>query len=104
MSALKSILLCMTLAFTLYLTYHIGMGFYTQQFKVMDMVSDFGTILICIDLLVFLWYNRKAKHKNLQEYAQSTQEPLPTVVKVCRKLGHFGILLIICSWIVPMMN
>lgn len=103
MSALKSILLCITSAFFFYLIYRISMGFYTEQFKIMEMVSDVGTLFICIDLMVFLWYSRKSS-KGLQDYTQRSAQQLTTVVKVCRKLGHFGILLIICSWIVPIIN
>lgn len=104
MSYLKSILLCVTVAFSVYLTYVIAISAYMHDFKVMDMVANVGTLLICIDLIVFLWHTRKTQSRNLQEYAQQLEQPVPSFVKVCRKLGHFGILLIICSWIVPMIN
>ncbi|NHC03768.1 hypothetical protein G9F31_08270 [Acinetobacter sp. 187] len=104
MSYLKSILLCVTVAFSFYLTYVIAISAYTHDFKVMDLVANVGTLLICIDLMVFLWYTRKSKSRNLQEYAQQLEQPVPNFVKVCRKIGHFGILLIICSWIVPIIN
>lgn len=92
------------IAFAIFICYQICLGIYTQDFKVMDMVADVGTLLICIDLAVFLWHSRSTNAQNLQDYANKLEQPLPTFVKVCRKLGHFGILLIITSWIVPMMN
>ena len=104
MSYLKSILLCLVVAFTAYLIYVIAMSVYMHDFKVMDMVANVGTLFICIDLIVFLWHTRKNKSRNLQEYAQQLEQPVPNIVKICRKIGHFGILLIICSWIVPIIN
>ena len=104
MSAFKSILMSVVAAFTLYLIYVIAQSAIHHDFKVMDMVANIGTLLICIDLIVFLWYSRKTQTRNLQEYAQQLEQPLPKIVKVCRKIGHFGILLIITSWIVPIIN
>ena len=104
MSALKSALLCITTAFALYLTYHIASGFYKHHFIIMDMVADVGTLLICLDLMIFLWYTRNKSNKNIQEYAQQFEQDTPRIVRISRKVGHFGILLIICSWIVPLIN
>lgn len=92
------------IAFAIFICYQIGASIYTQQFKVMDMVADVGTLLICIDLAVFLWHSRSTNAQNLQDYANKIEQPAPTFVKISRKLGHFGILLIITSWIVPMIN
>ena len=104
MSYLKSILLCVTVAFGFYLIYVIAISTYNHNFKIMDMVANVGTLFICIDLIVFLWHSHKTQSRNLQEYAQQLEQPAPTIVKICRKIGHFGILLIICSWIVPIIN
>ena len=92
------------IAFAIFICYQIGASIYTQEFKVMDMVADVGTLLICIDLAVFLWHSRSTNAQNLQDYANKIEQPAPTFVKISRKLGHFGILLIITSWIVPMIN
>lgn len=92
------------IAFAIYLCYQIGMSVYTRDFKTMDLVADVGTILICIDLAVFLWHSRSTQAKSLQDYAAKLDQSVPTFVKVSRKIGHFGILLIITSWIVPIIN
>ena len=92
------------IAFAIFICYQIGASIYTQQFKIMEMVADVGTLLICIDLAVFLWHSRSTNAQNLQDYANKIEQPAPTFVKISRKLGHFGILLIITSWIVPMIN
>ena len=57
-----------------------------------------------IDLAVFLWHSRSTQAISLKDYATRLEQPAPTFVKVCRKLGHFGIMLIITSWIVPIIN
>lgn len=98
------ILQYVSIAFALYLCYQVGMSVYLQQYETMDIVANVGTILVCIDLAIFLWHSRSTNAQNLQDYASKLEQPAPTFVKVSRKLGHFGILLIITSWIVPMMN
>lgn len=98
------VLQALAIAFALYLIYQMGMSFYTQDYQVLDVVADTGSILICMDLAVFLWHSRKSKALNLQEYAQKMQHTAPKLVKYSRKLGHFGVLLILTSWIVPMIN
>ena len=98
------ILQYVSIAFALYLCYQVGMSVYLQQYEIMDIVANVGTILVCIDLAVFLWHSRSTNAQNLQDYARKLEQPAPTFVKVSRKLGHFGILLIITSWVVPMMN
>ena len=92
------------LAFAIYLIYSVSMSLYRQDFVLMELVADIGTILICIDLAVFLWHSRSTQAISLKDYATRLEQPAPTFVKVCRKLGHFGIMLIITSWIVPIIN
>lgn len=104
MRALTLFLQYAAIAFAIFICYQIGLSLYTQDFKMMDLVADVGTLLICIDLAIFLWHSRSTNAKNLQDYAHKLEQPIPTFVKVSRKLGHFGILLIITSWIVPMLN
>lgn len=40
----------------------------------------------------------------MEEYAKQLEQPPSKLVYVTRKLGHLGILLIISSWIVPIVN
>ncbi len=89
------------LAFGLYVVYSVAMDLYTQQFEMMELVADVGTILICIDLAVFLYGNRGKQGVSMQGYAQQLEQKPSKLVYVTRKLGHLGILLIITSWIVP---
>lgn len=90
------------IAFAMFLCFQIGMSVHLNQFDMMNTVANVGTILVCIDLAVFLWHSRNSKAQNLQDYANQLEKPAPTFVKVSRKMGHFGILLIITSWIVPL--
>ncbi|ATO18875.1 hypothetical protein BS636_03935 [Acinetobacter sp. LoGeW2-3] len=92
------------LAFGLYLIYSVGMSLYTQQFELMELVADIGTILICLDLGVFLYSNRGKHGISMEEYARQLENAPSKLVYVTRKLGHLGILLIITSWIVPIIN
>ena len=92
------------IAFALYLIYSVGMSLYTQQFELMELVADIGTILICIDLGVFLYTSKGKSGISMEEYAKRLEQPPSKLVYVTRKLGHLGILLIITSWIVPMIN
>lgn len=96
------ILQYMCLAFGVYLTYSVGMNLYTQDFKLMELVADIGTILICIDLGVFLYTSKGKNGVSMEEYAKQLEQPPSKLVAVTRKLGHLGIMLILCSWIVPM--
>lgn len=90
------------IAFAIFLCFQIGMSVHLNQFDMMNTVANVGTILVCIDLAVFLWHSRSSKAQNLQDYANQLEKPAPTFIKVSRKMGHFGILLIITSWIVPL--
>lgn len=92
------------LAFGLYLVYSVGMDLYTQQFKLMELVADIGTILICIDLAAFLFTSRGKTGISMEQYAKQLEQPPSKFIYVTRKLGHLGILLIITSWIVPIIN
>ena len=92
------------IAFALFLSYQVITALMSQDFVLMDLVADVGTILICVDLAVFL-FSSKIKHSvSLDEYAKQLEQPPSKLVYVTRKLGHLGILLIITSWIVSMIN
>ncbi|MGO1158625.1 hypothetical protein ACTL4S_07390 [Acinetobacter lwoffii] len=92
------------LAFAIYLIYSVSMSLYRQDFVLMELVADIGTILICIDLGVFLLTSKGKQGITMEEYAKRLEQPPSKLVYVTRKLGHLGILLIITSWIVPMIN
>lgn len=104
MRHLALVLQCFAIFFAFYLCYQVALAFMSGKYDLMEVVADIGTILVCIDLAVFIWFSRRSQVNNLQEYANTLEKPAPTFVKVCRKIGHFGILLIICSWIVPIIN
>ncbi|ANF80890.1 hypothetical protein A3K93_00955 [Acinetobacter sp. NCu2D-2] len=89
------------LAFGIYLIYSVGLALYTQEFELMELVSDIGTILICIDLAVFLYTSKAQKGMSVEDYAKQLEQPPSKLVNVTRKLGHLGIMLILCGWIVP---
>ena len=91
-------------AFALFLCYQIATSLYLQDYKLMDIVSDIGTILICIDLGVFLHFNKSLASLKMKNASQQPAIRVSTIEKITRKLGHLGIILIICSWIVPMVN
>lgn len=91
----------MCLAFGVYLLYSVGMSLYTQEFELMELVADIGTILICIDLGVFLYTSKAKQGISMEEYAKQLEAPPSKLVNVTRKLGHLGIMLILCGWIVP---
>lgn len=89
-------------AFALFLLYQISFALYQHEYVLMDIVADVGTILICIDLGVFLSFDKLSKLSNSNaSEAKAVLEP-SKIEKVTRKLGHLGIMLIICSWIVPL--
>ncbi|WP_313659966.1 hypothetical protein [Acinetobacter variabilis] len=92
------------IVFGLYLIYSVSMSLYTQQFELMELVADIGTILICLDLGVFLYTSKGKQGITMKEYAKQLEQPPSKLVYVTRKLGHLGILLIITSWIVPIIN
>lgn len=90
-------------AFALFLLYQVSTAVQQPDFVLMDIVADVGTILICIDLGFFLNYQKLKKLSNANE-AQAKAALEPTKLeKITRKLGHLGIMLIICSWIVPLL-
>ena len=88
-------------AFALFLCYQIATSIYLQDYQLMDIVSDIGSILICIDLAIFLHFNKSIASIKMKGTSQQSPVQVSTVEKVSRKLGHLGIMLIICSWIVP---
>ena len=88
-------------AFALFLGYQIATSIYLQDYQLMDIVSDVGSILICIDLAMFLHFNKSIASIKMKGTSLQSPVQVSTVEKVSRKLGHLGIMLIICSWIVP---
>ena len=63
------------IAFGLYLMYSVGMSLYTQQFELMELVADIGTILICLDLGVFyipVKVSLASAWKNMQKTGTAT--------------------------------
>ena len=103
MRVLALVLQCFSIFFALYLCYQVGLAFLSGKYDLMEVVADIGTNLVRIESAGFIWCSR-SQANNLQEYANTLDQPAPMFVKVCRKVGHFGILLIICSWIVPAIN
>jgi hypothetical protein len=89
-------------AFALFLSYQVATALYQQEYELLEVVADVGTILICIDLGVFLFSSKASQGLNLQEYARQLEAPPSKLGAVTRKLGHLGIMLILVSWIVPL--
>lgn len=97
----QTLLVYLCLAFALFLGYDIAHRIYSQEYQLMDIVGDIGVILICVDLALssyFLHLTQKAKPP-----AEKKRVLLQKSVKISRKVGHFGIMLIVCSWIVPLL-
>ena len=92
-------LACFT--FALFLGYQIASSIYQQNYELMEIVSNVGTILICIDLGIFLRFNRSIAALRSKPTSQPAPVQVSTLQQISRKLGHLGIMLIICSWIVP---
>ena len=89
------------LAFALFLSYGIISSIATQQYELMEIVADIGAILICLDLAASTYFLKLVKHPNPKTEAHMPKAQ--KVVKVTRKVGHFGIMLILCGWIVPLL-
>ena len=98
-----NILQYVAIVFAIYLSYHFFQDILNSQKKIIDLVGDAGTILICLDLTVFVWHNNRLQKLMIQD-PSAPINPTPTFVKVMRKIGHFGILLILTSWFVPIIN
>ena len=88
-------------AFALFLGYQIISSIYQQNYELMEIVSNVGTILICIDLGIFLHFNKSIAALKSKATSQQSPVQVSTLEQITRKLGHLGIMLIICSWIVP---
>ena len=88
-------------AFAIFLCYQITNTLRQPDYALMDIVSDVGSILICIDLAVFLHFNTSIAAMRITSVSQTPTAALSLIEKISRKLGHLGIMLIICSWIVP---
>ncbi len=89
------------LAFAVFLSYGIISSIASQDYELMEVVADIGAILICLDLAASTYFLKLVKDPN-----EKTAKQMPKaqkVVKVTRKVGHFGIMLILCGWIVPML-
>ncbi len=91
-------------AFALFLGYQVSTALISGQYDLMEVVADVGTILICIDLAVFLFTSNAKQGISIEDYAKQLEQTPSKLVYITRKMGHFGILLIITSWIVPMIR
>jgi hypothetical protein len=89
------------LAFALFLGYGIIRSIYLQDYQLMEIVADVGAVLICLDLAASTYFLKIVKHPSEKTAPQVPK--VHRVVKVTRKVGHFGIMLIICGWVVPML-
>ena len=58
MRALALILQYGCFAFALFLSYQVATALYQQEYELLEVVADVGTILICIDLGVFLFSSK----------------------------------------------
>lgn len=88
-------------AYALFLGYQVSSAFYQQNYEILEIAANIGTLLICIDLGVFLHFNKSISALKVKATSQQSSVELSTLEKITRKLGHLGIMLIICSWIVP---
>lgn len=75
MRALALILQYGCFAFALFLSYQVAMALYQQEYELLEIVADIGTILICIDLGVFLFSSKASQGLSLQEYARQLEAP-----------------------------
>ena len=75
MRAFTFVLQYVCIAFAIYLCYRVGSSLYLQDFVMMDIVANLGTILICIDLAVFLWHSRSTQAISLKDYATRLEQP-----------------------------
>ncbi|WP_353144139.1 hypothetical protein [Acinetobacter pragensis] len=91
-------------AFALFLCYQIAIALTSPSYDLMEVVADAGTILICIDLAAFLFSSKKQDGISFEDYAKQLEQPPTKLVYVTRKLGHLGIMLILVSWIVPIIH
>lgn len=91
------------LCFGLYLIYFISVTLISGDYVLMDVVADIGTFLLCVDLFFFLYSQRGLGLKGLtvEQYTQQLEKPRSKWINFTHKLGHLGIMLILCSWIVP---
>lgn len=92
------------IAFALFLCYQVAIALSTPHYDLMEVVADVGTILICIDLATFLFSSKKQDGISFEDYAKQLEQPPSKLVYVTRKLGHLGIMLILVSWIVPVLH
>lgn len=90
------------LAFAAFLAYGIAHSLYLQEFQLMEIVADVGAILICLDLAASSYLLNLSK--NIEAHSPEKISRFQGIVRVTRKIGHLGIMLILCGWIVPMMN
>jgi hypothetical protein len=88
-------------AYALFLGYQISLALYQQNYEMLEIAADVGTLLICIDLAVFLHFNQSIAALKSKATAPQSFTQVSKLEKITRKLGHLGIMLIICSWIVP---
>ena len=82
MRALALILQYGCFAFALFLSYQVATALYQQEYELLEIVADVGTILICIDLGVFLFSSKASQGLNLQEYARQLEAPPSKLVAV----------------------
>lgn len=92
---------CACFAYALFLCYQVGSALYQQNYELLEVAADIGTILICIDLGIFLYFNQSIAALKSKATSQQSPVQVSTLEQITRKLGHLGIMLIICSWIVP---
>ena len=92
---------CACFAYALFLCYQVGSALYQQNYELLEVAADIGTILICIDLGIFLYFNQSIAALKSKTSLQQSSVQVSLLEKTTRKLGHLGIMLIICSWVVP---
>lgn len=101
---LKLILGYLSFSIAAFSLYGLAQQLDLQDYDLKLILSRLGTILICLDFGIFLTQTKTLTHLSFKDYFSRQDILVPRIVMWANKLGHLGLMLIICSWVVPMLQ
>jgi hypothetical protein len=74
------------------------------DFTLASLLRQSALALIGLDLGIFLTQTKALANYSFRDYFSRQAIDVPRIVTVANKFGHLGLILLLCSWIVPFLQ
>lgn len=74
------------------------------DFTLVSVLRQSAIALIGLDLGIFLTQTKALSNYSFKDYFSRQAIEVPRIVSVANKFGHLGLILLLCSWILPLLH